>query len=305
MQASHSEIQKEGVTKISVAGQAGASARTARAMILRCGPLIGAQPCSDHLAREEPLEIRVRGQSVVVTMRTPGNDIELAAGFLLGEGVIRRREDVLEIAHCRAAEPEQRGNILNVFLSNRAAAGMAAAGRQVYVSSSCGLCGKASIESVRQHFPPVDSTIEVDPAALFQMPEAFRAAQESFALTGGLHAAALFDINGRLQSLHEDVGRHNAVDKLLGHSFLAGQLPLSDSVLVVSGRVSFEIMQKALAAGIAVVAAFSAPSSLAVDFAKESNQTLVGFLRSSSMNVYSCPERIVIEEMRSGNQGIW
>jgi FdhD protein len=253
----------------------------------------GSKPAkrSDHLAREEPLEIRVRGRSVAVTMRTPGHDEELAAGFLLAEGLIRERRDVTLIAHSRGtAEPQ---NIVNVFLAPAVKLDLAQLTRHVFASSSCGLCGKASIEAVHQHFPPLTSQLTVAEKKLFALPTRMRRAQPTFVQTGGLHAAAVFDATGDLIVAREDIGRHNAVDKVLGHGFLGGNLPFDSHVLLVSGRASFEIMQKALAAQIPIVCAVSAPSSLAVEFARESGQTLVGFLRDDGMNVYAGAERVV------------
>jgi FdhD protein len=250
----------------------------------------------DHLAKEEPLEIRVRGRSVAVTMRTPGHDAELAAGFLVSEGMIRRSGDVLGIAPCQQGEAADHENVLNVFLGPSVEVDFETLTRHVFASSSCGLCGKASIESVHQHFPPVDPGMRMTAKKLLGMPERLRAAQKAFAKTGGLHAAAVFDAKGRLIVVREDVGRHNAVDKVIGHGFLKDWLPFDDHVLLVSGRASFEIMQKALAARIPMVCAVSAPSSLAVEFARESGQTLVGFLRGETMNIYSNPERIAGRE---------
>jgi FdhD protein len=252
----------------------------------------GARPGlqSDKLAREEPLEIRVGGQSVAVTMRTPGHDEELAAGFLLTEGLIHRREDLVTIAHCPvAAAPE---NTLNVFLAPSLKVDMTRLTRHVFASSSCGLCGKASIESVHQHFPPLKSRLRITARILASLPEQMRRTQATFDQTGGLHAAAVFDSKGKLIVLREDVGRHNAVDKVLGYGFIEGKLPFDSHVLLVSGRASFEILQKALAARVPIVCAVSAPSSLAVDFARESGQTLIGFLRGQGMNIYCGPERI-------------
>lgn len=259
--------------------------------MLRYGP--GTRPSlhSDKLAKEEPLEIRVGGRSVAVTMRTPGHDEELAAGFLLTEGMIRRQEDVVTIAHCAAAAAPE--NTLNVFLSPSLKVDMTRLTRHVFASSSCGLCGKASIESVHQHFPPLTSRHTVTVRVLASLPERMREAQATFEQTGGLHAAAIFDARGKLIVLREDVGRHNAVDKVLGHGFLEGKLPFKSHVLLVSGRASFEILQKALAARVPIVCAVSAPSSLAVDFARESGQTLVGFLRGQGMNIYCGSDRII------------
>jgi FdhD protein len=247
----------------------------------------------DELAREEPLEIRVRGRPVSVTMRTPGHDEELAAGFLLTEGLIRSREDVLRIEPCGRNEE---GNLLNVVLAPQVSVDFERLTRHVFASSSCGLCGKATIEAVRMTFPRVESNVTIDAATLGRLPEVMRKAQSGFDRTGGVHAAALFTLDGRLVAVREDVGRHNAVDKVLGHALLAGLLPLARHVLLVSGRSSFEIMQKALAGRLPVVAAVSAPSSLAVEFAQESGQTLVGFLRPRRMNVYSHSERIHFEQ---------
>jgi FdhD protein len=246
---------------------------------------------SDKLAREEPLEIRVSGQSVAVTMRTPGHDEELAAGFLLTEGLIHRREDLITISHCPvAAAPE---NTLNVFLAPSLKVDMTRLTRHVFASSSCGLCGKASIESVHQHFPPLKSRLRITARILASLPERMRQAQATFDQTGGLHAAAVFDSKGKWIVLREDVGRHNAVDKVLGYGFIEGKLPFDSHLLLVSGRASFEILQKALAARVPIVCAVSAPSSLAVDFARESGQTLVGFLRGQGMNVYCGSDRII------------
>ena len=238
------------------------------------------------------MEIRVRGKSIAVTMRTPGHDDELAAGFLVTEGLIRKRKDVTQIAWCRQGEAVDYENTLNVFLAPSVAVDFERLTRHVFASSSCGLCGKASIESVHQHFAPVKSRLKLPMKRILALPEQLRAAQATFAKTGGLHAAAIFDAKGKLIVLREDVGRHNAVDKVIGHGFLEGLLPFKAHVLLVSGRASFEIMQKSLAAQIPVVCAVSAPSSLAVEFARESGQTLIGFLRGETMNVYAHPQRI-------------
>lgn len=242
----------------------------------------------DALAVEEPLEIRVDNQPVNVTMRTPGHDDELAAGLLLGEGLIARHEDVLKIT----PHPRNNKNVVGVFLSSDAPPDLARLARRSFVSSSCGLCGKTSIAAVQRHFPPVKTKFSVGASVLLQLPEKLRAQQQTFDRTGGLHAAGLFDPSGRLIVAREDVGRHNAVDKVLGHALLNKLLPLDRHILFVSGRVSFEIVQKALAGRIAVVAAVSAPSSLAAAFAKAGGQTLVGFVRERRLNVYTHPERI-------------
>ena len=241
------------------------------------------------MAAEEPLEIRVDHHPISVTMRTPGHDGELALGFLLSEGLLNTREELVKI------EPyprnEQR-NVINVFLASGVVIDFAQLTRHVFASSSCGLCGKATIEAVHRHFDPLQSTVRVASKILLGLPAQLSERQETFARTGGLHAAALFTIDGELVVSREDIGRHNAVDKVLGFGFLNGLLPFDRHILLVSGRASFEIMQKALAARVPIVAAVSAPSSLAVQFATESGQTLVGFLRDERMNLYSLPERI-------------
>ena len=252
------------------------------------------------LAVEEPLEIRVGGRSVAVVMRTPGHDRELAAGFLVTEGILRRREEVLDMVYCemgrtegpasheagyRAAEARE--NILDVLLAPGVAVDWARLTRNVFTSSSCGICSKASIAAVRGQFPPITSGLVPRRAVLVALPDRLLATQEGFAATGGLHASALFDEAGDLIVAREDVGRHNALDKVVGHAFFAERLPLAGRILLVSGRVSFEIMQKALAAGVPCVAAISAPTSAAVEFARESGQVLVGFLRGERMNVYA------------------
>jgi FdhD protein len=244
----------------------------------------------DSVVTEEPLEIRLRGRGIAVTMRTPGHDQELAAGFLLTEGVIANRADVVGMGPCLHSDAPE--NTLNVFLSPKVKLDLKRLTRHVFASSSCGLCGKASIEAIHQRFPPIQSSVKVPRQVVSQLPARMRAAQKEFQQTGGLHAAAVFEPDGKLVVLREDVGRHNAVDKVLGYGFLERRLPFSDHVLLVSGRASFEIVQKALAARIPIVCAIGAPSSLAVEFASDSGQTLVGFLRGRSMNVYSGRERI-------------
>lgn len=262
----------------------------------------------DMLAVEEPLEIRVAGRGVAVVMRTPGHDRELVAGFLVTEGIVRRRDDVLDMVRCTvppapsrlgaeslrlgsagvtATETGAEANIIEVLLAPGVAVDFAQLTRHVFTSSSCGLCSKASIEAVRGVFPPLAAPLSPRRDVLAALPEQLRTAQAAFAATGGLHACALFDVTGRTQVVREDVGRHNALDKVIGHAFFADRLPLACDILLVSGRVSFEIMQKALAAGIPCVAAISAPTSAAVEFARESGQTLVGFLRPGRMNVYA------------------
>jgi FdhD protein len=250
----------------------------------RTGPVRG----TDDLAPEEPLEIRVDNHPVSVTMRTPGEDDELAVGFLVSEGLIKSRDQIEKIR----SHPRNRKNILNVFLSPGTAFDPARLTRHVFASSSCGLCGKASIETIHQQFPPINEESEVEAPMLLKLPEKLRLAQRIFSRTGGLHAAGLFDLSGRALFVREDIGRHNAVDKIIGRALLDGLLPLEGHVLLVSGRASFEIVQKALAARIPVVAAISAASDLAVEFARTSSQVLVGFLQGDRMNVYSCPERV-------------
>jgi FdhD protein len=222
-------------------------------------------------------------------MRTPGHDNELAMGFLLTEGIIHAPADVLNIEPC---ERNEEGNIINVQLAPLVPLDFEQLTRHVFASSSCGLCGKATIDAIRAKFPAVESNLTIDPEIIAQLPQTMRAQQSTFDRTGGLHAAALFDAAGKLIVLREDVGRHNAVDKVVGHCMLNGPFPPDRHVLLVSGRSSFEIMQKALAAKIPVVAAVSAPSSLAATFAQESGQTLIGFLRGRRMNVYANPQRI-------------
>jgi FdhD protein len=257
----------------------------------------GAKPAGamDELAEEEPLEIRIDNQPVSVTMRTPGHDDELAAGFLLGEGLISRREEILRIS----PHPRNRAkNVIGVFLAPDAPVNLKRLTRHFYVSSSCGLCGKASIAEVRRHFPAVKSKISVPASAVLQMPGKLRAQQQAFARTGGLHAAGLFDLAGNLIVAREDVGRHNAVDKVLGCCLLNGSIPLDRHILLVSGRVSFEIVQKALAGRIAILAAVSAPSSLAVEFARANGQTLIGFVRDQRLNVYTHVKRVGFRRRR-------
>jgi FdhD protein len=247
-----------------------------------------ASEVADVLAAEEPLEIRLNAEQVAVTMRTPGHDTELAVGFLLGEGIVRP-SDVAGVVECRSEWGD--GGVADVRLRP----GVAAAGgwqRNFYATSSCGICGKASIDAVRQVAEPIDDGPVVGSATLLRLPDALRTAQQVFDRTGGLHAAGLFSADGTRLIVREDVGRHNALDKAIGRAALDGQLPLRDAVLMVSGRSSFEILQKALMAGIAFVAGVSAPSSLAVRLARESNMTLVGFLRPGGFNVYAGRERL-------------
>jgi len=250
----------------------------------------------DILAAEEPMEIRVEGAgqpavSVAVTMRTPGGDFDLAAGFLFTEGLIDRADDVRRVSYCEDLEPdEQHYNVVTVELARPFDAELLR--RNFYASSSCGICGKATLDDVEVHCAPIAPGPEVAGAVISGLPGALRRAQRVFEQTGGLHAAGLFTADGELRSLREDVGRHNAVDKIVGERLLAGDLPLSDGVLQVSGRIGFEIVQKAGRAGIPVISAVGAPSSLAVDAGGRLGMTLVGFVRDDRFNVYTHPERI-------------
>ena len=251
----------------------------------------------DRLAAEEPLEIRIGGRPLAVTMRTPGHDIELAAGFLVSEGVVRQREDIVTARYCAGATDEgvNTYNVLDVQLAPGVTLPETGLERSIYTSSSCGVCGKASIDAVRTRssYDVSDDPVVVDPAVLAAMPQRLREGQEIFELTGGLHAAGLFDgRTGELLVVREDVGRHNAVDKVVGWALEHEKLPLRGTVLMVSGRASFELTQKASMAGIPLLAAVSAPSSLAVELADEAGVTVVGFLRGDSMVVYTRPERI-------------
>jgi len=253
----------------------------------------------DVLATEEPMEIRLLSgptkRTVAVTMRTPGADFELAAGFLYGEGIISSPDDILKISYCVDPEidAEQQYNIVNVELRSGTEFDLRPLERHFYTTSACGVCGKASLEQLELRGCPVISPgPEVSAETIYSLPETLREAQGLFDATGGLHAAALFDGEGELLALREDVGRHNATDKLVGWALLEGRLPLAEHVVLVSGRSSFEIMQKCLTAGVPIVCAISAPSSLAVDVAREFGMTLVGFLRGGRFNVYAGFDRI-------------
>ncbi len=252
----------------------------------------------DVLAVEEPLEIRVAGAPLSITMRTPGSDFELAAGFLVSEGVIAHSHQLNAIRYCAGgpADGENTYNVLDVTLAPGVPRPDVSLDRNFYMTSSCGLCGKASIDAVRTRsaYPVAGDGVQVTDTFLTTLPDRLREGQAMFEKTGGLHAAALFDAStGALLALREDVGRHNAVDKVVGWALKEGRLPLRGTVLMVSGRASFELVQKASMAGIPVLAAVSAPSSLAVDLGRELGLTVVGFLRGSSMVVYSGAERIV------------
>lgn len=254
------------------------------------------KPWPDTVAVEEPLEIRVDRRPLAVTMRTPGNDIDLTLGFLFTEGLITDRLDVATIRYCDSFDDRGRNtyNVLDVTLTSGITMPDTGIERNFYTTSSCGVCGKASLDAIRQRtlHPPAHDSCRVTSDVLAGLPERMRTAQRAFARTGGLHAAGLFTAAGDLLTLREDIGRHNAVDKVIGWATKNRTLPLHSTVLLVSGRASFELTQKAVMAGIPVLAAVSAPSSPAVELARESGITLVGFLRGSTMNVYTCPERI-------------
>jgi FdhD protein len=252
----------------------------------------------DKVVTEEPMEIRLHGpgqepEALAVTMRTPGNDFELAVGFCLTEGLLQSADELDTVAYCLAGEGEQEYNVVTVKL--RRAVERATPPRAFVANASCGLCGKTALDEVEQQCPPVGAGPVVARSVIASLPDRLRGAQTVFESTGGLHAAARFTADGELVAVREDVGRHNALDKLVGHALLERELPLAGDVLMVSGRVSFEIVQKAAMAGIPVVCAVSAPSSLAVDAARRLGQTLVGFVRGDSANVYTHPERLDLE----------
>jgi FdhD protein len=257
----------------------------------------GARERPDRLVTEEPMEIRVQPpggspEAVAVTMRTPGHDFELAVGFCVSEGILRDRAVLSEVAYCLDEHGVQEYNVVTLRVRRRLDLGSP---RSFEVNASCGLCGKQKLDDLEVTCPPVADGPVVARSALTELPERLRAAQPLFEETGGLHAAARFSADGALRAVREDVGRHNALDKLIGHAFLEGRLPLSESILMVSGRMSFEIVQKAAVAGIPVLCAVSAPSSLAVAAADRFGQTVVGFLRSDHFNVYTAPERILLD----------
>ncbi|MFE3766172.1 formate dehydrogenase accessory sulfurtransferase FdhD [Streptomyces sp. NPDC059104] len=271
---------------------------TERRRVVRIrGGVVGARP--DTLVAEEPLEIRLNGKPLAITMRTPGDDFALAVGFLASEGVVAHASDVQAVTYCEGATEDGSNtyNVVNVQLARGVPVPDITLERNVYTTSSCGLCGKASLDAVRTatRFPGLaDDPVRVTAGLLGELPDRLRAAQKVFDRTGGLHAAGLFSADGELLDVREDVGRHNAVDKIVGRALQAGRLPLAGAVLLVSGRASFELAQKAVMAGIPVLAAVSAPSSLAVDLALESGLTLVGFLRGPDMNIYAGDHRIVL-----------
>lgn len=246
----------------------------------------------DRAAAEEPLEVRLYGEPFAVIMRTPGADPELATGFLFAEGVIRSASEIETVHHQPdRGRPDVR-NVIDMKLGGGAASDLLARRRRIATSSSCGLCGRTTIESLRAEAPRIDVPLGLDRALVRTLPDRLRDRQVIFDDTGGLHAAGLFDADGALQDSAEDVGRHNAVDKVIGRALLAGRLPLASSVLFVSGRTSFEIVQKGFLAGIPVIGAVSAPSSLAIELAEEAGITLLGFVRGDSFNVYTHEARI-------------
>jgi FdhD protein len=251
----------------------------------------------DDLATEEPLEIRLAAgndtRSLAVTMRTPGNDFELAAGFLYSEGIVAKRDDIRGISNCvdPAIDAEQRYNIVTVELAGSMPV-LERLERHFTVNSSCGVCGKASIEALQLRADPLQDDTRVSAALIAELPERMRGAQRIFASTGGLHASALFDARSNLLALREDVGRHNALDKIVGWALLNDRMPLGGCVLLVSGRASYELVQKTITARISILCAVSAPSSLAVETARAFNVTLCGFVRGSKCNIYTAAERI-------------
>jgi FdhD protein len=253
------------------------------------GQVCRAQDC---LVVEEPLEIRLNATPLSVTMRTPGHDLELTAGFLFSEGLIERREQIVSLDYGKTKNPQASGNIVDAQLTETSL-DPERTRRNFFMTSSCGICGKASIEAVKAHgIRRPNPNFLLDPEVLCTFPDSLKAAQSIFDRTGGLHAAGLFDAQGKLVVLREDVGRHNAVDKVVGWALLTGRLPLADYALMVSGRGGFEIIQKALLAGVPLLASVSAPSSLAVRLARETGLTLVGFLRGRRFQVYSGEERL-------------
>jgi FdhD protein len=269
---------------------------TVRRPVVRVAGAGAVRQRPDTLAVEEPLELRVNGNPLTVTMRTPGDDVELAHGFLLTEGVLTSRDDVLTARYCAGADDDGANtyNVLDVSLADGVAPPDTSVTRNFYTTSSCGVCGKAALDAVRlaTRFTPAADSCVVRPETLAGLPVVLRERQRVFESTGGIHAAGLFTAEGAVLAVREDVGRHNAVDKVLGWALMNGRVPLRGCVLLVSGRASFELAQKAAMAGVPVLAAVSAPSSLAVDVAVEQGMTLVGFLRGDSMNVYAGAERI-------------
>jgi FdhD protein len=247
---------------------------------------------AEKLAVEEPLEIRLAGRRFTLTMRTPGHDEELAAGFLFAEGFINDAIELGEIRRVRGRKGAPEPNAIDVILDVPADGLRARLKRNFVMSSSCGVCGKTSIDSIRRRVTPPADSARIAPATLLALSEKLRAGQRVFAATGGLHGAAIFKLDGTMLAIREDVGRHNAVDKVIGYALTNAMVPLAQNIMMVSGRLSFEIVQKAAAAGVPILAAVSAPSSLAVELAEEVGTTLVGFLRDGSFNIYTRPDRI-------------
>jgi FdhD protein len=260
--------------------------------IQRLMPAKGVKAADDVVAVEEPLEIRVEGQSMAVVMRTPGEDRELAAGFLLTEGIIRSAKDLFDITTCVTSNRATEGNIVDAALANPNGFDASKLSRHVFTSSSCGVCGKLAIDAVMKRRKPLNDPTTFSTKVILSLPKRLLRKQTTFKATGGLHACALFDARGTFIALREDVGRHNALDKLIGWALLEKRTPLAGHIVLLSGRASFEMLQKAHAAGIPAVIAIGAPSSLAVDFARESNQILCGFVRGASMNIYAGAERV-------------
>jgi FdhD protein len=247
----------------------------------------------DYLAAEEPLEIRIGEKPLSVTMRTPGSDVELAAGFLFTEGLIQRRDQILKLESNQGSDNANRGNVVRADLASECVGDSEKLQRNFFAASSCGICGKASIESVRSRaLQAPNRNFTVDSEILLRIPDSLRESQAVFGRTGGLHGAALFDREGKLLVVREDIGRHNAVDKIVGWALLEGKIPLEESILLVSGRGGFEIVQKAIVAGVPVLASVSAPSSLAVHLAREVRLTLIGFLRGRRFVIYAGEDRL-------------
>ena len=257
----------------------------------------------DYLAAEEPLEIRVGTEPLSVTMRTPGHDLELAAGFLFTEGIVCSGDQIISLQPGVSGDNPNVGNLVQAELVPEAIPDFSKIQRHFFAASSCGICGKASIDSIRSRLLKAPNPdFRCTPELLVKLPDVLRSSQDVFQRTGGLHAAALFDSTGALQVLREDIGRHNAVDKVIGWALLGGQVPLASSVLLVSGRGGFEIVQKAIAAGLPVVASVSAPSGLAVQLARELRLTLIGFLRGRRFVIYSGEERIAHQKIEGNNE---
>ncbi|MFF0338401.1 formate dehydrogenase accessory sulfurtransferase FdhD [Kribbella sp. NPDC004875] len=274
----------------------------ARRPVVRITPT-GEHSRPDSIAVEEPLELRVDGKPLAVTMRTPGHDVELAHGFLHTEGVIGNPDDIRDARYCDSRDDEGRNtyNVLDLGLAPGVPAPVTGVERNFYTTSSCGVCGKASLDAVRTktRFSPAEDDVQIAYDVLATLPDALRARQQVFDRTGGLHAAGLFTATGDLLVVREDVGRHNAVDKVVGWALLNGNIPARGLILIVSGRTSFELAQKAVMAGVPVLGAVSAPSSLAIDLATESGLTLAGFIRNGNLNLYSRPDRVNVESVEA------